>query len=420
MHRAFIIASLVFIVVGEEQLQFYKIELFERSSSSSSSSSSLCFVIVIIHVTASAMIRYYHYILAGLGIWWMWLLCTAQDSIYLASRRAVPSTTHNKNKWWDVLPFLLLTTSSSSSTPQFRLFEDSDSILENPANIRQALSDPLSSIGVVVVHQIMNLGKADNEMDAAQILSEQYYEQRDTKDSFQGILIFLSVQNQVVYISQGSEHAKLRLTFDEMKEVIRDMKQFLLQRQYDEAVLAGIHSIQTILQAKRLSVELTHLGYFSAVIIMLVACREWNDQKRRSATLQYELTAKERKKALELQKQFQDKECPICLQDFGGRRKKLLRCGHVFDESCWREWVSSSRGRRCDQCPVCRDTVTRKDDEQGPDKMQILIHLSHLTAILSFHLLQQQRGIIYSSMHDSSRHAESDQLGMAIGWGDRW
>lgn len=374
------------------------------------------------------MIRYYHYILATLGIWWIWLLCTAQESIYRASRHAVPSTiasqNKNSNQWFDVLPFLLLTTSSSSTLPpQYLLFDDSDSIIQNPANIRHALSDPLSSIGVAVV-RLVDPRKDSDAIETARMLSEQYYKKQDTDDlhysSFQGVLILLSTTDRVVYISQGTTNSKLRLTFEEINEVLRDMKIFLSQEQYDEAILVGIHSIQTILQVKRLSVELTHLGYFSAVIIVLVACREWNEQKRRSATLQHELTDAERRKALELQKQFQDKECPICLQDFGVARKKLLRCGHVFDESCWREWVSSSRGRRCDQCPVCRDTVIHRDDEQGPDKMQILIHLSHLTAILSFHLLQQQRGIIYSSMHNTSRHTESDHLGMSIGWGEHW
>jgi hypothetical protein len=393
------------------------------------------YLAVVIHAVGiffrntTIMIRYYHYILAGLGLWWVLLLSTAQESIYLASRRAVPATTtsytkNNNNPWWDVLPFLLLTTySSTPSTPISPLIDDPRSILEDPITIQQALSDPLSSIGVAVLPD-MNLRKDHDAVLRARNISEQYYAKSDTSDphesAFHGILIFLSVKEQLVHISQGHEHSKLRLTYDEMKEIIRDMKPFLLQRRYDEAVLKGIHSIQTILKAKRLSVELTHLGYFSAVIIMLVACREWNDQKRRSATLQYELTAEERTKALELQKQFQDKECPICLQDFGSGRRKLLRCGHTFDESCWRDWVSSSRGRRCDQCPVCRDTVTRRDDEQGPDKMQILIHLSHLTAILCFHLLQQQRGIIYSSMHDSTRQSEPDQVGMAIGWGEQW
>ena len=35
---------------------------------------------------------------------------------------------------------------------------------------------------------------------------------------------------------------------------------------------------------------------------------------------------------------------------------KLLRCGHVFDETCWRCWVRSGNGDPC-RCPVCRRDV---------------------------------------------------------------
>lgn len=123
------------------------------------------------------------------------------------------------------------------------------------------------------------------------------------------------------------------------------------------------------------------------------------------------LTSVERQKAQQLQMEFRTRCCPICLEnyDYGdslpnemddqeeyniptammklipstnslvsllgdprkgvvdeygtprrgvdGRKIKLLRCGHIFCETCWRSWVHSTAcGSPC-SCPVCRQDV---------------------------------------------------------------
>ena len=37
---------------------------------------------------------------------------------------------------------------------------------------------------------------------------------------------------------------------------------------------------------------------------------------------------------------------------------KFLRCGHIFDETCWKMWVDSGHGNAL-MCPVCRQDVGR-------------------------------------------------------------
>lgn len=54
----------------------------------------------------------------------------------------------------------------------------------------------------------------------------------------------------------------------------------------------------------------------------------------------------------------------VAVDDFGiprrgadGKKLKMLRCGHIFCETCWKSWVHSSAcGSPC-QCPVCRQDV---------------------------------------------------------------
>jgi Zinc finger, C3HC4 type (RING finger) len=144
--------------------------------------------------------------------------------------------------------------------------------------------------------------------------------------------------------------------------------------------------------------------------------KRWQYAEQRS-----KLTWVERQKAQQLQKEFRTRCCPICLENFdygedvvkssespnssfpqdndkdqenlvsrmghfessanslvsilGDSRKgsvdefgiprrgadnkriKLLRCGHIFCETCWKSWVHSSAcGSPCN-CPVCRQDV---------------------------------------------------------------
>jgi uncharacterized membrane protein YgcG len=51
--------------------------------------------------------------------------------------------------------------------------------------------------------------------------------------------------------------------------------------------------------------------------------------------------------------------CPLnrqCMRGSDGLPLKLLRCGHVFDQTCWEEWSQSGQGD-VTQCPICRSDV---------------------------------------------------------------
>jgi Prokaryotic RING finger family 4 len=45
-----------------------------------------------------------------------------------------------------------------------------------------------------------------------------------------------------------------------------------------------------------------------------------------------------------------------------GKKIKILRCGHIFCDTCWKNWVHSGCGNPCN-CPVCRQDVGRTNSK---------------------------------------------------------
>ena len=103
-------------------------------------------------------------------------------------------------------------------------------------------------------------------------------------------------------------------------------------------------------------------------------------QRREYAKVASHLNELDRARAEALQGRFQAKSCPICLENFqctqdhdkeetrseietltrkgsDGLPLKLLRCGHVFDDTCWAEWISNGHHGKVDKCPICQQDV---------------------------------------------------------------
>jgi Zinc finger, C3HC4 type (RING finger) len=134
---------------------------------------------------------------------------------------------------------------------------------------------------------------------------------------------------------------------------------------------------------------------FAVFTFFFGAWGEYRDRRKRwqYAESRSKLSGVEKEKARLLQREFKTSACPICLESFdssedfkvedklsdthrvflGGnlkrvdsygiplhgcdrKRIKLLRCGHIFCESCWKGWVHSGHGNPC-ICPVCRQDV---------------------------------------------------------------
>jgi uncharacterized membrane protein YgcG len=188
-----------------------------------------------------------------------------------------------------------------------------------------------------------------------------------------GVLIFLSVDDRVVYISRGSAMDAL-LRNARIDKVIASTRPFLKQAKYGEGLLSAVESLADFIEQgeptwKELvmdwfSLEMLVLyGYFGCIVWAADKTRRAKEEQRIYAEAASQLSTIDRAQAEALQGHFQASSCPICLENFvsdkiGSDEKpiRLLRCGHVFDETCWQEWVSSGQGN-IDKCPICKRDV---------------------------------------------------------------
>ena len=67
-------------------------------------------------------------------------------------------------------------------------------------------------------------------------------------------------------------------------------------------------------------------------------------------------------------KSFDDEDCAICLEPFGGAAVSALDCNHRLHERCLLQWLSST-GRSPD-CPLCKAPIDVPTID-NPDKIQL-------------------------------------------------
>jgi len=209
-----------------------------------------------------------------------------------------------------------------------------------------------------------------------------------------GILIFISVQDYVCYISAGNGVTAV-LPWWRVMRVVERMRENLSRDDYFKAVSGAINDISDFLEqgppsnsekAKDFFKRFGPVLFFTSSTIFMAVYGERRDRFRKfdEAERVSAMDAEEEDKAKTLQRQFSCKECPICLEPFklpdkceeaqvgsnysdlpllqtgsDGRPLKLLRCGHVFDSECWKSWIISGSGDM-NHCPVCRQGFAKK------------------------------------------------------------
>lgn len=242
-----------------------------------------------------------------------------------------------------------------------------------------------------------------------------------------GVLIFLSVQDRVCFISTGSAISTV-LPWWRLEHIVSSMKPDLRHRDYGRAILTAIDDLSEMLEAgpptlkDRIHDFLARFGVVIAFALFTFLFGAWGECHDRRKRWQYaesrsKLNAVDREKARLKQKEFQTQHCPICLESFEGyqddditvatndgscaesncektascngasrgmirvdsygiplkgadeKKIKFLRCGHIFCESCWKNWAHSGYGNPC-ICPVCRQDIGKSSSKKKRRKEQ--------------------------------------------------
>jgi uncharacterized membrane protein YgcG len=221
----------------------------------------------------------------------------------------------------------------------------------------------------------------------AQYLHDKWGVGMDTACGGTGVLIFLSDRDRAIYISRGSALESV-LTDRRLDRTIESMKVFLQKKEYGEAVINALREIEFLIQLgepdfrERVNdwiMAYTGVAWF-AVIVGLAIRHIWKDQQTRRtyARVASHLDELDRSRAEALQGRFLAVSCPICLESFEPRDEgsnpqkgsdglplKLLRCGHVYDETCWKEWINSGQGN-VSKCPICKQDIGGTSEVVSP------------------------------------------------------
>eukprot|EP00553_Chaetoceros_curvisetus_P001732 CAMPEP_0204613544 /NCGR_PEP_ID=MMETSP0717-20131115/1483_1 /ASSEMBLY_ACC=CAM_ASM_000666 /TAXON_ID=230516 /ORGANISM="Chaetoceros curvisetus" /LENGTH=534 /DNA_ID=CAMNT_0051625989 /DNA_START=43 /DNA_END=1647 /DNA_ORIENTATION=- len=213
-----------------------------------------------------------------------------------------------------------------------------------------------------------------------------------------GILLFLSLQDRVVYISisNGLKPILTKVRIDHIIDEV--MKPYLREEEYGEAVIKAIQAIKKYIDNGPPSFwELMLPNVIPMCIVLFFAGHEFKTRMRKKeyTAVHSQLSQLDRDHALALMGKYECTSCPICLQDFkpiqqnregsgninidgyeggqeieikdkyvgsDGRELQVLRCGHAFDKTCWEKWISSPSAKNTHQCPICRADIGKSSE----------------------------------------------------------
>ena len=308
--------------------------------------------------------------------------------------------------------FLTSTTSTSTSAEEEEEEDDDDDIsaittalhkLETNHTL-QCDDNQISTeiqMAIVIVNSIqLKGGDYDYKLNQAKKLTRTLHDKwgvGNTACLGSGIVLFLSIQDRLIYISAGKGLLQI-LSTDRIDHIIQEMKPFLKEQEYAKAIVNAIHYIIHYVDKGPSSFFMLYHQYFIVgfIILFTLGRGKWNQRKKTEyVRVKTQLTQLDRDRALALMGKYECRSCPICLEDFhdsnaisesednnndnsnsnsigagtsnknsnplpelGSDRKPitLLRCGHTFDRTCWEEWISTP-SCNIHQCPICKQDI---------------------------------------------------------------
>jgi len=261
---------------------------------------------------------------------------------------------------------------------RIQLIEQTQAIICHDSN------EPIE-VGIALV-QKMDLAPfgsfKDKEAKAAEsfaiYLHDEWGVGKKTSCGGTGIFFFLSTRDRAMFLSRGGA-TKSVLTNGRVDSILDTVRPMLRLEDYSGAILEVLEQIEHYIALGEPTAEETRQEMLQCVIplaiffgiILLFVFRERHDRQEHLiyAKVESQLSELDRSRAEALQGRYDCTSCPICLEAFPpeptpGLTKngsdmlplKLLRCGHVFDETCWNEWINSGQGT-VRRCPICQQDV---------------------------------------------------------------
>jgi len=127
------------------------------------------------------------------------------------------------------------------------------------------------------------------------------------------------------------------------------------------------------------------LAVLFSIIIAFLGIWDYIEKgnRREYALVHSQLTKLDREKAMVLMGKYKCTSCPICLENFrlisnvavghreeeevaskkekyigsDGKPIQVLKCGHAFDVSCWKSWITKGSAGFDGKCPICRHDI---------------------------------------------------------------
>lgn len=246
------------------------------------------------------------------------------------------------------------------------------------------ISADVAEYGVAIISQ-MNVGMFSSVEESAKTYATTLHDEWGVgdKELQNGILIFVSVDDRITYISRG-QGLDSKLTDATLDAVIDHMRKYLRQGLYGKAIESAILETKAIAsgdaQIVASSSQGSHwtmilFGGFYVSLILFVLGREYLDKQKIAAFLKGQSALQRLTREvnnLEDEK-YTCTSCPICLEEFpadgsgsaapeGTEEKPMLHknrpvalnCGHIMCHSCVGQYFKGPDGSKC---PICRAPV---------------------------------------------------------------
>ena len=201
-----------------------------------------------------------------------------------------------------------------------------------------------------------------------------------------GVLIFISSKDRAIFISVGSG-IRSKLSDSTVDKIINRMKPHLKKANWDAGFASAILDVDHVLSTGELQHSDSDDSQLSVMPLVMVACivgfalfmghrenKKTADLKRGRCAL--DSLIKDVKKAEH--KVYMSTSCPMCLEPFLAEPElgeaspstanaaknatlvpKTLPCGHVFCETCIKQYLNLSAAATC---PICRETIRHVDE----------------------------------------------------------